>query len=89
MIKITSEAILAVSLVKLSLTFEFRFSRPETMFFYFFLVFDNQDFFQEVCMFQEVSMAIEQMSDKMGTAPGHPAAYTVAKTSWQSSEKHK
>lgn len=45
MIKITSEAILAVSLIKLSLTFEFHFSRPETIFFYFFLVFDNRDFF--------------------------------------------
>lgn len=45
MIKITSEATLAVSLVKLSLTFEFHFSKPETIFFYFFLVFDNRDFF--------------------------------------------
>lgn len=74
MIKITSEAILAVSLVKLSLTFEFRFSRPETMFFYFFLVFDNRDFFQEVCMFQDVSMAIEQMSDKSGNRTRPPSS---------------
>lgn len=45
MIKLTSEAILAISLVKISLTLEFSFSRPKTMFFCFFLVFDNQDFF--------------------------------------------
>lgn len=72
MIKITSEAILAVSLVKLSLTFEFRFSRPETIFFCFFLVFDNLYFFQEVCMFWDVRMAMEQRSDKGGDSTRPP-----------------
>lgn len=38
MIKITSEAILAVSLVKLSLTFDFYFSRPETIYIFLFLL---------------------------------------------------